>query len=102
MSEICTTCGLPKELCVCEAIAKETQKIKVTNVRKKFGKLYTSIQGIDNKEVNLKDVTKKLKAKFACGGTCKIGIIELQGNHKMRVREALVEMGFSPEQIEIK
>jgi translation initiation factor 1 len=43
MSEICTTCGLPKELCVCETIAKEAQKIVVTTTKKKFGKVYTVI-----------------------------------------------------------
>ena len=102
MSEICTTCGLPKELCVCETIAKESQKISVYNIKKKFGKIYTVIEGIDNKEIDVKDLTKKLKAKFACGGTWKSGIIELQGNHKQRVRAVLVEIGFAPEAIEIK
>lgn len=102
MSEICTTCGLPKELCVCEVIAKESQKISVYNVKKKFGKVYTAISGIDKKEIDIKELTKKLKAKFACGGTFKEGIIELQGNHKHRVREVLVEIGFAAESIEIR
>ena len=46
MSEICTVCGLPKELCVCETIAKESQKIIVKIEKKKFGKKYTIITGI--------------------------------------------------------
>ncbi len=102
MSEVCQTCGLPKELCVCESIAKESQKIKVYTVEKKFGKVYTIIEGIGDKQISLKDLTKKLKNKLACGGTINNGNIELQGNHKQKVMNALVEVGFSPETIEIR
>ncbi len=102
MSEICTTCGLPKELCVCESIAKETQKIIVKTENKKFGKKYTIITGIDTKQINLKELTKKLKSEFACGGTSKEGQIELQGDHKQKVKKILVNMGFPPETIEIR
>ena len=102
MSETCPKCGLPKELCVCEAIAKESQIIKVYGIKKKFGKKYTVIEGIDSKEINLKDLTKKLKTKFACGGTAKEGKIELQGDHKQKVKENLVKMGFSQETIDVR
>ncbi|MFH1409837.1 MAG: translation initiation factor [Nanoarchaeota archaeon] len=102
MSEICSTCGLPKELCVCETIAKETQKIVVYAERKKFKRIYTVISGIDDKEIDMKDLIKKLKAKFACGGTIKDGKIELQGDHKKDVKEHLVQMRFAPESIELK
>ncbi|MFH1848739.1 MAG: stress response translation initiation inhibitor YciH [archaeon] len=102
MSEVCTTCGLPKELCVCETIAKESQKITVTTVKKKFGKVYTAVKGIDDKEIDLKDLLKKLKNKFACGGTAKDGNIELQGNHKQRIKGALVQLGFASETIDSK
>jgi len=102
MSEICPKCGLPKELCVCEAIAKESQIIKVYVISKKFGKKYTVIEGIDSKEIDMKDLTKKLKTKFACGGTAKEGKIELQGDHKQRVKENLVQMGFSQETIDVR
>jgi translation initiation factor 1 len=102
MSDVCPICGLPKALCVCESIAKESQKIVVQTEKKKFGKIYTVVSGIDEKEIDLKEVTKKLKTKLACGGTAKEGKIELQGNHKRRAREILIESGFAPESIEIK
>jgi translation initiation factor 1 len=76
MGEICIKCGLPKELCVCETIAKETQKISVYIDKKKFGKTYTVVEGIDQKEINIKDLMKKLKNRLACGGTAKAGKIE--------------------------
>jgi len=102
MSEICQTCGLPKELCVCEIIAKESQKIKVYLEKRKFGKKYTVIEGIEQKEIDLKDLIKQLKNKFACGGTVKEGKIDLQGDHKQRVKPFLISIGFLPESIEVK
>ncbi|MBU2561292.1 MAG: translation initiation factor [Nanoarchaeota archaeon] len=102
MSEICSTCGLPKELCVCETIAKENQLIEVYVEKRKFGKQYTVVTGIDNKEIDMEKLVKKLKHKLACGGTAKDGKIELQGNHKQKVREALLDVGFAPETIIVK
>ncbi len=102
MSEVCQTCGLPRELCVCESIAKESQKIKVYTIEKKFGKVYTIIDGIGDKQINMRELVKKLKNKLACGGSIVNEKIELQGNHKQKVMPALVEAGFSPETIEIK
>ncbi|MFH1511160.1 MAG: stress response translation initiation inhibitor YciH [Candidatus Woesearchaeota archaeon] len=102
MSEICSKCGLPQELCVCETIAKESQKIVVRSIQKKFGKTYTLVEGMDAKEIDLKELMKKLKNQFACGGTVKEGIIELQGQHKAMVRKALVQVGFASETIEVR
>ena len=102
MSKICSTCGLPQELCVCETIAKESQKIEVGLVKKKLGKKNTVIHGINEHEVHLKDWAKKLKNRFACGGTAKQGMIELQGNHLKAIKAELVKLGFSPDTIEVK
>lgn len=102
MSEICTKCGLPKELCVCETIAKESQKIIVKLVKKKFNKISTTVEGIDEKEINLKELAKRLKSQFACGGTAKEGRIELMGDHKQKVKDILVRTGFAPETIEVQ
>ncbi len=101
MSEICQTCGLVKELCVCESIAKESQLIKVYIEKKKFKKVSTIVEGIDDKEIDLKDLARRLKEKFACGGTVKDGRIELQGDHKTRVREMLIQSGFPPNTIQV-
>ncbi len=99
---ICNKCGLPKELCACETIAKESQKIKVYLDKKKFGKIYTIVEGIDEKEIDMKDIAKKLKNYFACGGTYKDGKIELQGDHKNNMKKFLIQVGFAPETIEIR
>jgi translation initiation factor 1 len=102
MSEICSTCGLPKELCVCETIAKESQRITVYVDKKKFNREYTIVEGIDEKSIDLKDLIKKLKNALACGGTIKEGKIELQGDHRKKMRQALANAGFAPEMIDIR
>lgn len=71
-------------------------------INKKFGKKYTIVEGIDNKEIDLKEVTKTLKSRFACGGTMKDGKVELQGDHRHKVMKVLVELGFPAETVEVK
>ena len=97
--EICPICGLPKSLCVCKVIEREAKKIKIYTVMKRYGKLSTIVEGIDEKSG--KSVSKELKRKLACGGTWKDGKIELQGNHKPKVKQLLKEMGYEEDQIEI-
>lgn len=100
--EICNKCGLPGDICICEDLAKETQKIHVYTNTRRFKKLTTVIDGIDPKTLNIKELSQKLKTKFACGGTIKDGRIELQGDHREAVRDLLISYGFSKELIEIK
>ncbi len=102
MSEVCATCGLPKELCVCEVIAKESQRIKVYAEKKKFGKISTIVEGIDARDIDVREVAKKLKSELACGGTFKDGKIELQGDHRQKVKSSLKRMGFAENSIDVK
>ena len=101
LSEVCPICGLPKELCICGTIAKEEAKIKVFTVKRRFGKIVTIIDGIEEK-ANPKELAKKLKTKLACGGTYKNGKIELRGDHSKKVKELLIEAGFPEEKIEVE
>jgi translation initiation factor 1 len=101
MSEVCPKCGLNKELCICETLAKKDQIITVKLVKRKFGKLITLVEGFDKKDIDIRDIAKKLKSKFACGGTNKGGIIELQGDHLRKVKEELANMGFDVDTITV-
>jgi len=77
-------------------IYREQQLIKIKLERRKGRKDVTLIEGIDPKSVDIKELSTKLKSKLACGGTAKNGRIELQGDHRFRVREILIdEFGFS-------
>ena len=97
---ICPKCGLPKEACICETLAKSKQKIRVTTEKKRYGKLITLVEGIDDKDIDIKKVAKELKSELACGGTVKNEKIELQGNHIAKVKEKLIKLGFPEESIE--
>lgn len=97
MSEMCDTCGLPKEICVCEEIAREQQEIRIYTVARRYGKLVTIVEGFDSGDINMDNLTSELRKQCACGGTLKDGRIELQGDHKTKVRGALERMGFHAE-----
>ncbi len=98
MTEICSKCGLPKELCACGTIAKEEEKVRVYMIKKSFGKKITIVEGI-SKSLDSKEILKELKTRLACGGTAKDNIIELQGDHTAKAVNILVKLGFPREQI---
>ncbi len=95
MAGICSTCGLPEELCMCEQIAKEQQRIKILTDTRRYGKIVTVVEGIDSSDIDMEDLARKLKTRCAAGGTYKDGKIELQGDHKKKVKDVLEELGFS-------
>jgi translation initiation factor 1 len=94
MSDICPKCGLPKEICVCEEIARERQNITIAVDSRRYGKMMTVVNGLDPHDLDLDSLVSNLKSICACGGTVKDGKIELQGDHRSKVKAALEKMGF--------
>jgi translation initiation factor 1 len=97
MSDICEVCGLPKEICVCEDIAREQQKITIQIDKRRYGKMMTIVDGINAHDLDINALITQLKSRCACGGTIKEGRIELQGDHRNKVKEVLEKMGFTVE-----
>lgn len=97
MAEVCQTCGLPKEICVCEEIAREQQRIQIYSVARRYGKMVTIVDGLNPGDIDIDALTTALKNRCACGGTQKDGKIELQGEHRQKVRGVLEDMGFNAE-----
>lgn len=87
---------MPKEICACQAIEKETTtKLKVFTTKKRFNKLVTIVEGLTGEELG--EAAKDLKRKLACGGSVKDGLVVLQGNHLQKTIEYLVQRGYPKE-----
>ena len=97
--EICPKCGLPKQACVCEQIVKGSQRIKITTDKKRYGKIVTLVTGFES-GIDMKKITKELKNGLACGGMYRDNTIELQGDHRKKIKEFLVKLGFDEDLIE--
>uniref|UniRef100_A0A7C4BBD8 Protein translation factor SUI1 homolog n=1 Tax=Ignisphaera aggregans TaxID=334771 RepID=A0A7C4BBD8_9CREN len=90
--------GLPPELCM--QLELESQVIKIKLEHRKMGRVVTVVEGIDEKAFDLKKLVSYLKTKLAAGGTAKNGRIEIQGDHRTKLKRILVdEFGFKPENI---
>ncbi|MEK6906390.1 MAG: stress response translation initiation inhibitor YciH [Nanoarchaeota archaeon] len=97
--DICPKCSLPKQACVCEQIIKSSQRIKVAIEKKRYGKIATMVTGFES-GINVKKIAKALKNELACGGTYKDNTIELQGDHRKRITDILVKLGFDRDSID--
>ncbi len=90
--------GLPPELCV--QLGAEQQVVKIKVEKRKFGKEVTIIEGLDQTVFDLWKVASHLKSKLATGGTVKDGHVELQGDHRAKVRNILInDFGVPSENI---
>ncbi|HYY92066.1 MAG TPA: stress response translation initiation inhibitor YciH [Candidatus Dormibacteraeota bacterium] len=68
---------------------------------RRWGKPVTVVQGLPKTGRSLDQVAHVLKGRLATGGTAKEGVIMLQGDHRARIKDELVKLGFQPDHIEI-
>ncbi|MFW6111056.1 MAG: translation initiation factor [Thermoproteota archaeon] len=102
MADICPTCGLPQDLCVCGEIGKEQQRVRIRLETRKWGRESTIIDGLNEEDIDLTSLSKKLKSLCACGGTVKDGYILLQGDHREKVRRYLINHGYPEENVQLQ
>jgi translation initiation factor 1 len=77
-----------------DAIGREQLELRISTDARRYGKLMTLVNGIDDPSLDAKKLMSTLKSKCACGVALKEGHIELQGDHSRRVFHILAEMGF--------
>lgn len=68
---------------------------------RRWGKPVTIVQGLPKTGRSLDDVAHRLKGRLATGGTAKEGVIMLQGDHRSRIKDELVKLGFAEDHIEV-
>lgn len=95
----CERCGELEEDCKClpeppARIPPEKQTARLAVEKRKKGKLVTVIRGLTAEGNDLPGLLKQLKNQCGAGGTLKEEILEIQGNHLERLRDALKEIGF--------
>lgn len=58
------------------------------------GKVVSVVKNLILTEDDLKALAKKLKQECGTGGTVKDGVIEIQGEHRQRMAEVLMKLGY--------
>ena len=72
---------------------KQTARIWRDSKRRR-GKTVTVIGGLQHDPATLERLLKQLKQQCGAGGTVKDGELEIQGDHRQRVAEALAALGY--------
>lgn len=80
MTEMCSDCGLPTELCVCTDFERGTVEISVE--QRRYNKCMTIVSGVLESDVD--ELSTELKSAVGAGGTTKSEEIHVQGDHQNR------------------
>jgi translation initiation factor 1 len=96
----CNKCGRPEDLCQCQAQKQAKVQgdgtVRVSRETKgRKGAGVSVITGLPLNEKELKALAKVLKKKVGSGGTIRDGVIEIQGEHRDRLVEELIKLGYA-------
>jgi translation initiation factor 1 len=92
--ETCPKCDRPLGDCVCDSNDPSKRQEKVVYIKREVkgrgGKTVTTISNIGRE---VKNIQKELQTLCGAGGTVKNGIIEIQGDHRVKIKEFLDKKG---------
>jgi translation initiation factor 1 len=95
----CEHCGLTHGKCTCprgsdgKILLPKDQPARIRR-EKRRGKAVTVISGLDPKATDLAAMLKNFKTTLGAGGTITDGEIEIQGDHRDKLVEALKKLGY--------
>jgi len=94
----CSGCGHPVTQCCCSKEKSPQQGDGVVRISRQTkgrkGSGVCLITGVPLGEAELKKLAKQLKKKCGSGGTVKNGVIEIQGDQRQTLVDALIKLGF--------
>ncbi|MGE5236783.1 MAG: stress response translation initiation inhibitor YciH [Acidobacteriota bacterium] len=98
--QVCPRCGWPVKVCRCSsAIAEPVPSVIVAKLRiekaGRGGKTVTVVDNLPHSPGFLRELVKELKRACGAGGTVGEGRVEIQGDHRGRVRELLLGRGWT-------
>ena len=90
----CPSCRKPLKKCSCAQTKTQTPPrdaiIRISRETKgRKGKGVTLISGLALTEVELKNLASEMKMLCGCGGSVKTGVIEIQGDHRLALKQLL-------------
>lgn len=99
--DICPDCRAPLDDCECATQAEQARLAAldgIVRIRRETsgrkGKGVTTIEGVPLDDAQLKALAKSLKKRCGTGGAVKNGIIEIQGDHRDTLHDALTRQGY--------
>ena len=99
---VCPKCGWPERDCKCSSTLHRDEPASGRIVAKlrlekagRGGKTVTVVYDLPNNAAFLKELSQELKKACGTGGTVADCAVELQGDHRERVREVLTKKGFA-------
>ena len=96
---MCPDCGKPAAQCSCGSGSNAPKGDGIVRVARETkgrrGKGVTVITGVPLDGQALKDLATRLKQKCGTGGTVKVGVIEIQGDHRDTLVELLADQGWT-------
>lgn len=99
---ICATCGWPEAACACSRASAREERVPERIVAKlrmekkgRGGKTVTVVYDLPRNQAFLKALAGELKRACGAGGAVGESTVEIQGDLRDRVREALEKKGWT-------